>query len=151
MSPLISWDIAQEGMQRRIALQKDLAKLDMFASSNKWNTKAQWRNGLIWEDKTIILTDPVLKIVYASENIFSMNGYSQQEVIGKTPRIFQGEKTARNELAEIRRSVKKQIAFESFIINYKKNGEIYNCHIEGYPVFNKQKELLHFIALENVA
>ncbi len=149
MSPLISWDIAEEGLYRRIALKKDLSKLDTLAMNKSWRTEAPWRNSLVWEDKTIIVTDTSLNIVYATENIVGMNGYSQNEVIGNTPKMFQGEKTEKEKLNRIRISVKKKLPFETAVINYKKNGDIYLCQIKGYPVFNEEKKLINFIALEN--
>jgi hypothetical protein len=38
--------------------------------------------------------------------------------------------------------------FEKKVLNYKKNGETYQCLIKGYPVFNSKGDVSHFIAFE---
>ena len=53
--------------------------------------------------------------------------------------------------AEINQAIATQKPFEATLINYKKNGEIYECHIRSFPIFNKKGELTHFIALEKAA
>ena len=65
--------------------------------------------------------------------------------------MFQGEKTEILERKKIRMAVELQQSFETVITNYRKDGEIYICKIEGYPVFDKVGKLVNFIALESAA
>jgi len=85
----------------------------------------------------------------ATKNMYKMNGYQSGEVIGKTPKMFQGEATSSQSKKEIRTAIDNLVAFETNIVNYKKDGSLYNCHIEGFPVFNKRGRLVNFIAIEN--
>ena len=108
-------------------------------------------NTLLWENKVIVITDCNLRIIHATQNIFDMSGYKPQEVIGKKPDIFQGEKTTSEERNVIRIAVDAQKPFDTIITNYKKDGTMYKCHIEAYPVFNRRGECVNFIAVENAA
>ena len=146
--PLLCWDICQEGINRRIALKYDLAVLKKIVANKIIPYDASPENALVWENRVIIITDLKLHIVHATENIYSMNGYLQKEVIGKRPAIFQGEKTEAGERKKIREAIVHQRPFESTITNYKKDGSIYKCHIEGFPLFNKQGTIVHFVAME---
>ena len=52
--------------------------------------------------------------------------------------------------------MKKQIGFElknnntfnGSILNYKKNGSIYNCQISISPLYNSKQEVKYFLAFE---
>lgn len=80
-----------------------------------------------------------------------MNGYSPIEVLGKSPKMFQGELTDSIVSSEISEAIKRQQSFEKTVLNYKKNGEVYVCLIKGYPVFNIKGQLSHYIAFEKAA
>jgi hypothetical protein len=80
-----------------------------------------------------------------------MNGYLPNEVIGKSPKMFQGKKTCPKTSQEIREAINAAVPFEKDVINYSKNGNIYNCQIKGLPIFNTLGQLTHFMAFEKVA
>jgi len=52
------------------------------------------------------------------------------------------------ERKKIRRSIDDKQQFQSIITNYRKDGSIYKCSIEGYPIFNGQGNLVNYVALE---
>ncbi len=150
--PLLCWDICLEGLHRRMQLANDLKIIQKIMKEGNWcDTLVSLDNTLVWENKVIIITDTKLKIIHATENMFVMNGYTQKDVIGKSSSMFQGAKTEIIERQKIKLAVDKQTQFESIITNYKKDGSIYKCHIEGYPVFNKKGNLVNFVAFENAA
>ena len=80
-----------------------------------------------------------------------MNGYKPSEVIGKTPQMFQGKDTSADTRKMIKSAIIQRLPFEAVILNYCKNGEPYNCHINAFPIFNHKKILVNFIAFENIA
>jgi PAS domain S-box-containing protein len=80
-----------------------------------------------------------------------MTGYAENEVIDKTPKMFQGPETSKIALQEIRQAIEKQLPFEKTLLNYKKNGETYDCKIQVFPIFNLKGQLCHFIAFEKAA
>lgn len=149
-APLLCWDIFMEGYYKKVTLAEDKVQLDKMAGANLWQQKWNLDTILFKEGKVILVTDPLLQIVFASSNITAMNGYAVAEVLHKTPRIFQGKDTDERSKKNVREAIHRQQQFAVSLVNYKKNGEPYHCNIEGYPIFNKQKALVNFIAFESV-
>jgi len=85
------------------------------------------------------------------KSIHKMNGYHPHEIIGKTPKIFQGELTSEISRTKIKNALLNQLPFKEIIVNYKKDGTTYLCEIEAFPKFNKKGELLNYIAFERIA
>lgn len=115
------------------------------------NTKASLDQEYILEylsDDVVIVTDASLKIVFASHNLSKMNGYREEEVVGKNPKMFQGPKTNLTVSSYIGERVRQNLPFEAKIVNHKKNGKVYDCTIKASPIFDKNGKLTHFIALE---
>lgn len=150
--PLMSWDIVTEGRQRRREFADDLKAIALIGERNEWDVAIQHRldNCIIWENKTVIITNATLRIEWATKNILSMNGYTPAEVVGHTPRIFQGSATTEEEKKPIREAILHLQPFNNIITNYRKNGSIYRCRIEGFPVFNRGGMLVNFIAQESI-
>jgi PAS domain S-box-containing protein len=148
-APLLSWDIFMAGYQRKMKLLDDAKMIHNLSKQSNWKHGWDFRQKLLAQEKVILVTDPSLQIVCASSNLFEMNGYDPHEVVGQKPSMFQGAATTESSRWLIRSAIQSQQPFDTNIINYKKNGTLYDCHIEGYPVFNAQKELVHFIAFEN--
>ena len=149
--PLKSWDIILEGIERRQEFASDITALARMNAERRWRLAfaSTLDNTLVWENKVIVVTDPNLNIEFASKNMLGMNGYLPNEVVGQSPRIFQGEATTEHERAAIRRAVQEVKPFDEVITNYKKDGSLYKCRIEGFPVFDHTGQLVNFIALEN--
>ena len=149
-TPVHSWDFHNDFLSTMKNFFVDWNKLNVIASQNKWIQK-DWNLENSLQDEVIIVTDVQLKIVFASHNIVKMNGYNEKEVLGKSPKMFQGAATNHTTSSEIREAILQQKPFEKTVMNYKKNGELYACVIKGYPVFNKKGELSHYIAFEKAA
>ncbi|MGL5113267.1 MAG: PAS domain-containing protein, partial [Flavobacterium sp.] len=49
------------------------------------------RNSLL--EDVVILTNTKLEIVFASNNLSKMNGYTEKEVLGNSPKMFHGAQT----------------------------------------------------------
>lgn len=148
--PLYSWDIFGEYLDSLKFALSDLLKLKELSKANRW--KFDWNfEEELQQDHVIVVTDNRLKIVFASENVIKMTGYSADEVLGNTPKIFQGSKTSKKDLKAIREAIDSNIPFDKTILNYKKNGETYSCRIKAFPVFNSKKQVVNFIAFEKAA
>jgi PAS domain S-box-containing protein len=151
--PLLCWDIVMEGTARRKEFAEDITTLKNLMIVNNWHSKLERSidNYIVWENKVIIVTNPALQIIWASKNIYEMNGYRPSEVIGQHPKMFQGKATSEETRTIIKSAISKLCPFECTILNYRKDGSTYKCHIEGYPIFDKQGKLINFIAIENAA
>ncbi|WP_281238526.1 PAS domain-containing protein [Flavobacterium praedii] len=148
--PLISWGFSATYKTELKNVVLDYNKIAIISNSKKWkNADWDFKNKL--EEKVILITDANLNIVFASHSLHKMNGYREQEVLGKSPKMFQGKATVMTTSLEIREAITLQKPFVKQVLNYKKSGELYYCNIEGFPIFNKKGELVNFIAFEQAA
>jgi len=148
--PLESWDIYSQYLLQTNLLINDVNLLHQIANKNQWKSVWDFKESL--QDETVIVvTDAQLKIVFASKNIKKMNGFEPYEVIGNSPKMFQGAKTDLQVSNEIRQAILNKVPFEKNVINYCKDGALYKCHIKGFPVFNDKGEVTNFIAFEKIA
>lgn len=148
--PLLSWDFYGIYYQEVNAMLSDAKKIEEFSVAAQWENPPEWKARLE-EDHVVVITDPELTIVFASRNMFRMNGYNPEEVVGKKPKVFQGMATAPTVKQKIKKAISTEQPFTATLINYSKDGTPYNCYIEGMPVFNKKGKLSHFMAFEKVA
>ncbi len=147
--PLSSWDFYAQTFDESCKIEYDLNSLKQLAQNNAWDFNApSFEEKLKSKEHVIVVTDVQLNIVYATQNIWDMNRYHPNEIIGRKPKIFQGEKTCKNSLQIISNAVKQKKSFETTIINYRKDGSQYNCWIKGQPIFNTSGEVINFIAFE---
>ncbi|WP_395052230.1 PAS domain-containing protein [Flavobacterium sp.] len=149
-SPLKCWSFYGNYFEKLKTSLSDTTLLDAIVTNNNWNTNWSFQEELN-DETVIVVTDATLNIVFASKNMIKMNGYVPNEVIGNSPKMFQGDLTDDTISREISIAVKTQQSFEKTIMNYCKDGSLYKCHIKGYPIFNKKGVLTNFIAFEKIA
>lgn len=94
------------------------------------------------------LDEPGPKILYVNEAFSKITGYSAEEVIGKTPRILQGNKTNRVELDKVRQAMKQWQPITIEVINYRKDGTEFWSEFSLVPVTNKKGFYTHWIAVQ---
>ena len=88
------------------------------------------------------------EIVFANPAFEVLTGFSTAEVIGKTPRIFQGVDTDRAELARIKAALMRGESLRTELLNYSKTGQPYWIEIDISPVRSATQEITHFVAVE---
>jgi PAS domain S-box-containing protein len=148
--PLISWNFHAENLEIVKKTTSDCFLLNTIAKDNNW--QQQWDLKQELQNQTVIVvTCPKLKIVFASQNIMKMNGYKPNEVIGNSPKMFQGPETDQLISKQISQSVNSQKPFDTVVVNYRKDGSLYKCRIKGFPIFNNKGLLTNFIAFEKAA
>ncbi|WET00743.1 PAS domain-containing protein [Flavobacterium sp. YJ01] len=145
--PIMSWDFHYVYINELKALSVDLEKLNEISNRFTWDEKKLNIKERIKEE-VIVITDLELKIVFASSGIKKMTGFKEDEILGKTPKMFQGPATSKTDLKEIREALKKRVPFVKTLENYRKNGKTYKCKIDASPVYNLKGELSHFMAFE---
>lgn len=146
--PLLSWDFSLANFGNFCKYQHDIDILDAIATNNRWALQPQFKQELQEKEQIIVVTDATLKIVHATRNIFDMNGYTLNEIIGKRPKMFQGKDTDKNTIAAISEAVKNQLPFEARVLNYRKDGSEYWCDIKAQPLFDQKGKVVNFIAYE---
>ncbi len=87
------------------------------------------------------------EIIYVNRAFEKMTGYKAAEVIGKTPRILQGDKSESDQLQTLRDAVREKKSVNVDVINYNKNGDQYWINISLSPIFDGDK-CTHFISIQ---
>lgn len=146
--PLASWDLFAEEFKTTVDGLNDVVKFKRLAEANSWSSTISFKNEILDKCHIIVVTDASLNIVHASQNIHKMNGYTVEEIIGKKPKMFQGELTCKETAAKIGKAVKSKTPFETTILNYRKDGSTYNCWIKGAPIKDNKGNVVNFIAFE---
>ena len=95
------------------------------------------------------LEDPGPKIVYVNDGFTKMTGYSREEVIGKTPRILQGEKTDRAVLDKLKQRLKDGKPFFGHTVNYRKDGTEFINQWDIHPLTNEKGEITHWVSYQH--
>lgn len=94
------------------------------------------------------LEKPGPKIVYVNEGFTRMTGYTKEEVLGKTPRILQGEKTDRHVLDRLKERLIEGQAFFGHTVNYRKDGSEFINQWDIHPLTNSKGEITHWVSYQ---
>ncbi|MEO0572198.1 MAG: PAS domain-containing protein [Bacteroidota bacterium] len=146
--PLSSWDLFSSKFNTLCKGFDEIKVLRTIATSEKWADYSFFEKEILENEHIVVVTDTQLNIVHASDGIFEMNGYRPEEIMGKKPKMFQGEKTCKETAFTIRTAIRDQKPFEATVLNYRKDGSTYNCWIKGLPIRDKKGKVVNFIAFE---
>ena len=93
---------------------------------------------------SILITDTTENgnIVYANPAFETLTGFDRTEVIGKNPRILQGNGTDEKVIARLSSALKSGGEFEGKAINYKKDGTPFIMYWRVLPV--KITDKIHY-------
>nr|AML77946.1 putative LOV domain-containing protein [Ligustrum sinense] len=98
------------------------------------------------------ITDPCISghpIVFASNGFLKIFGYSKDEVIGRNGRVFQGPKTDRRSVMEIREAIREERPIQISLLNYRKDGTPFWMLFHMCPVFSKEDgRVIHFVGVQ---
>ena len=97
---------------------------------------------------SIIITDLNQKITWINDSLLKLTGYSREEIIGNTPKMFQSEETDPETKKTIRENLKTFKSFKTEIQNKGKNGTSYWLELYIQPVLNEKGIAEGFMAIE---
>ncbi|WP_414583957.1 PAS domain S-box protein [Scytonema sp. PCC 10023] len=93
-------------------------------------------------------TDPMASpIVYANPAFTQMTGYTLEEVLGKTSRILQGEKTDPATLDKIRTARQSGQPVQVEGINYTKDGREFWVEVNIFPIEDESNQVTHWVSV----
>ena len=147
--PLSCWEFYGEHFDAKAEFKQDIENLNQLSAS--WEYQLDFYKELVVSKSVIVVTNSTLKIIYASHNLERMNGYQPEEVIGRTPKMFQGAQTCAKTSKKIRSAINARQMFEESVINYRKDQSTYVCAIKGFPILNAKGELINYVAFEKAA
>jgi PAS domain S-box-containing protein len=94
------------------------------------------------------LSHPGPRILYANPSFERMSGYSLTQILGKTPRVFQGPDTNQEMLKRLRAALERKRIFVAETTNYRQDGTSYRVRWQIAPIFDGAGEVTHFVSLQ---
>ena len=101
---------------------------------------------LVTEAEPFDLPGP--RIIYANRVFTRMSGYSLEEVLGQTPRMFQGPKTDPEARRKIREALESWKAIRIEVLNYRKDGSEFWVELNIVPVANEKGWYTHWVSVQ---
>ena len=103
--------------------------------------------------EVVLITSPELdppgpEILFVNPAFSEMTGYSQEEVLHKTPRILQGPKSDRAMLQRLREALSRGEPFSGETVNYRKDGGEYYVEWDITPIRASGGEISHFLSIQ---
>ena len=104
-------------------------------------------------DEAIVVTGPDLdppgpRIEYVNAGFTRMTGYTAADVVGRTPRIFQGPDTDRAVLDRLRTDMAAGRSSRGEAINYRKDGTAFFIEWLISPVLDEQGRVAHWVSAQ---
>ncbi|MFN7312852.1 MAG: PAS domain S-box protein [Bacteroidota bacterium] len=96
----------------------------------------------------VVITDLDRRIVWVNDSLIRLSGYSREEIIGNTPRMFQFEKTNIDTVARIRELLSKDKEVSAEILNRGKHGNEYWLQLDIVPLLDKESNKIGYMAVE---
>ncbi|MFM2369964.1 MAG: Cell-division control histidine kinase PdhS [Bacteroidota bacterium] len=109
---------------------------------------------IIQSKDSIIITEAnsndnaIPKIIYVNPAFSIMSGYKSDEVIGKTPNLFKGPNSDKQEYKKLITALKNKEECLIETISYKKSKEEYWVRFSMIPIYNSENELSHWISIQ---
>jgi PAS domain S-box-containing protein len=147
--PAASYEITLLENAQQIAKRKEEDHFRQLNHTFNWSIDKHLKAAYLKSmqlGSTLILTDVSNTILWTTYNFLSMTGYGPKEVIGQTPKMLQGPGTDPLITRYIGNSIRQAQAVQTDLVNYRKNGQAYICHLEINPLRNSKGELTHFLA-----
>lgn len=146
--PLLCWDIYYpfyQEMLKKASVNVDFQAILKFLA--KFNFETNLKEILNNHSYlALVLTDETQKILWVNNGFSEMTGYSKSFAINRTPGFLQGKNTSEEVKSRIRKKVEKKEPFKEVLINYRKDGSVYNCEVLTFTL--KGNSTTYFLALE---
>ncbi|NJN86959.1 MAG: PAS domain S-box protein [Leptolyngbyaceae cyanobacterium SL_7_1] len=94
------------------------------------------------------IDQPGPRIVYVNDAFTRLTGYTPAEVLGKTPRILQGENTDRATLNKLRTTLQTWQPLVVELLNYRKDHSEFWIELSVVPVSDEAGSYTHWVAIQ---
>jgi PAS domain S-box-containing protein len=136
--PLGVMGVARDITARKLAEQREWIEREVVRHV---------RDGIIVTDANV-LAPPGPRIVYVNPALARSTGYAQDELLGRTPRVFQGPRTDRAALARIRAALARAEPVHEVLINYRKDGSTFYTELDITPLRDGTGAVSHFVSVQ---
>ncbi len=98
------------------------------------------------ESALVSKTDPHGVITYVNRAFCEVNGYSPEELLGKTHKLLRHSETSSEFYAQMWEVISRKEVFKGTLCNKKKNGESYYIDLTIVPLVNTEGEIVEYLA-----
>lgn len=88
------------------------------------------------------------RIIDVNDAQCRMTGYSREEMIGRTPRMFQGPQTDRAALDRIRNALEARREVREELVNHDRHGRPYWVEVQITPIVDPQTGMTFFVSVQ---
>ncbi len=116
-------------------------------------TNALLRAAIEFANDSVLITEPGLeppgpRIEYVNRAFTELTGYRPEEIIGRTPRILQGQQTDREPLDRLRGDLAKYQSFHGETVNYRKDGDPYVVEWRITPLKDETGQVIKWVSVQ---
>lgn len=97
---------------------------------------------------SVAITDTKGRLEYVNPAFCRVTGYTEREVIGQSTNLLKSNKTPASEYETLWRTITNGNIWRGQFINLKKNGEEFWESVSIAPIFNKKREITHFVSVK---
>ncbi|MBN1604299.1 MAG: EAL domain-containing protein [Chitinispirillaceae bacterium] len=137
-------------------LIKEIQRLNDFIQSNRQKADILHKKLIAEADaiflnsvEGIFITDSRKKIIRVNPGFCHITGYTEEEVLGKTPSIFKSNRHDKKFYGQIYESLENNGSWQGEIWNRRKNGEIYPQWLSIIALVDKNCADKEFLAIFN--
>jgi PAS domain S-box-containing protein len=94
------------------------------------------------------LEPPGPTIIYVNPTFERMTGWTADEIVGKSPRLLQGERTVHSVFDGMRGALQRGHRWEGQAVNYRKNGAEFVMEWSITPLKDASGRTTHFVAVQ---
>jgi PAS domain S-box-containing protein len=98
--------------------------------------------------ESIIITDRNSVIEYVNAACLESTGYSEAELIGQNPRIFNSGQTAREVYTRLWETLSQGKPWAGQFCNQRKDGQIFYEHVRIAPIRDAAGEVTHYVSVK---
>lgn len=98
--------------------------------------------------ETNSIDEKIPNIIYVNPAFSIMSGYESDDIIGKSPNIFNSPNSDNNELEKLLAAIKNKEECLVETISLTKNKEEYWVRFSMIPIYNSDNELSHWISIQ---
>lgn len=96
----------------------------------------------------ILITDSTGTIIWSNPAFTRLSGYSDREILGKTPAIFKSDQQDQAFYDEMWQTIKSGNSWRGRIVNRRKNGDLYTEEMVITPVRGENEKIVQYVAIK---
>ena len=98
---------------------------------------------------TITTSDASATIVYVNQALCQMIGASRAELIGDTPRSWQGDLTDADVIGDLRQAMRERQPWYGSTVNYRRGGTPFVMEWMMFPIYDEEDRLINWAAVQH--